>query len=149
MKPGKKSAAALNSVPAISSNSRPEPPDGLSKREIELWQEIVKSLPADWFRASDLPLLASYCQAAAQNEQAAKELAASSLVLKNGKILYRNPLIAIQHAAALRMGALASKMRLCQSARYDKNKAASATAGANAATSKAPTGNPPWLAKVS
>lgn len=149
MKPGKKSSASLEVVPPPAALSRPEPPAGLSTREIELWQEIVQSLPADWFRASDMPLLAAYCQAAAQNEQATKELAESKLVLKKGSILYRNPLIAIQHAAALRMGALASKMRLCQSARYDKNKAASATAGANPASSKAPTGNPPWLQKAS
>jgi phage terminase small subunit len=148
MKPGKKSSAALESVKPPATNARPTPPETLTEREAEIWREIVLSLPADWFRPSDFPLLAAYCQAAAQNEQAANELKTSKLVLTKGGVLYRNPLIAIQHAAALRMGALASKMRLCQSARYDKNKAASATAGANPTASKAPTGTPPWLAKA-
>ena len=148
MKPGRKSAASLESVKPPAANSRPEPPGELSEREAEIWREIVLSLPADWFRPSDFPLLAAYCQAAAQNEQATKELKTSSLILTKGAVSYRNPLIAIQQAAALRMGALASKMRLCQSARYDKNKAVTATAGANPAASKAPTGTPPWLAKA-
>jgi P27 family predicted phage terminase small subunit len=128
MKPGKKSSADLN-VPPVSM-TRPEPLAGLSEYECELWRQITISLPADWFRPSDLPLLASYCQAHAEHDQARAGIEKDGLIIKSSKGRdYKNPLISVRHQAALRMATLATKMRLCQSARYDKNKAASATAG--------------------
>ena len=56
MKPGKKSAAALQVVAPPSISARVEPSTGLSLRECELWREIVKSLPADWVRVRRHPL---------------------------------------------------------------------------------------------
>ena len=105
MKPGKKSAAAIALVAPPSISARPEPFVGLSERERELWRGIVISLPTDWFRTSDLPLLSAYCQAAIEHELAAAAIATEGLeVQRNGRSI-RHPLIAVRHQAALRMGA--------------------------------------------
>ena len=127
MKPGRKSLASLASVPPLPLDARPESWPNLVPPEAELWRNVVQSLPADWFRPADLPILAAYCQAAAQHQEAGKQLAKSSLLLTDrfGKF-YRNPLLAIQHQAALRMAALAVKLRLCPSTRYGARSAASA-----------------------
>ncbi len=147
MKPGKKSSADLSVAPVTM--DRPEPIAGLSEYECEIWRQITISLPADWFRPSDLPLLASYCQAHAEHEQARAGIEKDGLMIKGSKGRpYKNPLISVRHQAALRMATLATKMRLCQSARYDKMKAATATKGANTAAPKSNTITPPWLASV-
>lgn len=138
MKPGKKSFESLKIVPQLPVDRRPEPIRGLTRSETKFWRGIVRSLPTDWFRPADLPILAAYCQAVAQHDEAGAQLAKSTLILTDrwGKS-YRNPLLAIQHQSALRAALLAGKLRLTQSSRYNPRAAASAT-------NATPAGAKPW-----
>ena len=106
---GKKSATALTTISALP--GRAPPPDGLTPEEAARWQNVVQSLPSDWFSAADLPILAAYCQTIVQHEAACKALQGELLVLEaaNGR-QYRNPLLAIQNTAALRMITIAGSV---------------------------------------
>ena len=119
-------------------NRRAPPPDGLTPEEAARWQSVVRALPGDWFNASDLPILAAYCQTIVQHEAACKALQGELLVLEaaNGR-QYRNPLLAIQNTAALRMITIAAKLRLTPSSRYDAQKA-------HTRHNRGPTGKRPW-----
>ena len=133
---GRRSEADLAVVVVDSAERRP-PPDTLSQAEAGIWGSIMESLPADWFRPSDWPILAAYCQTAVQYEQATTELRGEPLTLTadNGRI-YRHPLLAIQHTAALRLAALAVKLRLCPSSRMRQD--------ATGAKGKMQPGSKPW-----
>jgi hypothetical protein len=58
---GRKSAAALSVVPGIP-GGRPEPPEGLTEEQAEVWRSIVATKPADWFERDTHKLLVSYCK---------------------------------------------------------------------------------------
>lgn len=133
---GKASDAEL-SVVVVDPTERRPPPATLDTEEATIWKSIMDSLPADWFRPSDWPILAAYCQTAAQYEKATKELRGASLTLvaDNGRE-YRNPLLSIQHTAALRLAALAVKLRLCPSSRMRQD--------ATAARGKQQPASKPW-----
>ena len=105
--------AVVRDTPAL----RQAPPDTLNEQEAGIWGSIMDSLPADWFRPSDWPILAAYCQTAVQYEQATEELRGKPLTLEGAGRVYRNPLLSVQHTAALRLAALASKLRLCPNSR--------------------------------
>ena len=121
---GKRSGADLSIVPVIPT-LREGPPAQLTQDEAVIWTSIVESLPPDWFRPSDVPLLAAYCQTAIQCQAAAEELRGSTLTLqtRQGR-MYRNPLLDIQDAAARRLATLAGKLRLCPSSRMRAETAA-------------------------
>lgn len=131
---GRKSTAELNVV-RVASTARPEPWATLTDDEAGLWKSVVDSHPADHFRASDLPLLAAYCQAQSQYEKATDELSGEPLVIKvDGGRGYRNPLLDVQDTAARRMASLAGKLRLCPSSRYGPRKAATVAEKGGSAT---------------
>lgn len=133
---GKASGAAL-AVVEVDAAQRQPAPDTLDEAEAGIWSSIMGSLPADWFRPSDWPILAAYCQTAVQYEKATTELRGVPLTLTadNGRI-YRHPLLAIQHTAALRLAALAVKLRLCPSSRMRQD--------ATGANGKQQPANKPW-----
>ena len=108
----RKSSAAL-ATPATLSAARPAPPAGLPAPAVVLWNSICNALPGGFFTAGDLPLLASYCLAAHQ------KATADALVSREGLIVHNKPHAAIKVSMQLAgvMGALASKLGLCQSSR--------------------------------
>ena len=55
---------------------RPSPPAELTEAEAEVWRDTVGCLPADWFRKSTWPVLASYCRHAARGAFLAQQAAA-------------------------------------------------------------------------
>ena len=63
---GRKSRASLALVPEVAGRierlERPPPPAGLSDAEAAVWRDVTASLPAEWFRPEQLPLLAQYCR---------------------------------------------------------------------------------------
>jgi len=58
---GRKSTASLQSGVLQHMRKPPQPPKELTEAAAQLWKNIVKNLPADYFRAGDLPLLQVYC----------------------------------------------------------------------------------------
>jgi hypothetical protein len=58
------SRTSQNGGPIIpgSPRKRPPPPQELDPREIKVWRDIVRSLPADWFTAGNQFLLKELCR---------------------------------------------------------------------------------------
>lgn len=110
---GRKSAAALQTKALATTRKPPDPPAGLSKAATALWVSIAGSLPADFFRPGDLPLLQSYCVATDR-----KNLI-DAVVLKDGVMFEgeAHPGLRVSRDEASLMASLAVKLRLCQSSR--------------------------------
>jgi phage terminase small subunit len=85
----------------------------MSQAAADLWNDIVLSLPADFFQPGDLPLLQAYCTASDRKNQV------DAAILKEG-IIHNgaaNPGLRISRDEAALMASLAVKLRLCQSSR--------------------------------
>ncbi|MDZ4778262.1 MAG: phage terminase small subunit P27 family [Alphaproteobacteria bacterium] len=135
----RRSDASL-SVVVVNAPQRQAPPLSLSEAEAGIWESIMASLPADWFRPSDWPILAAYCQTAVQYEEATTQMREQPLTLMGERRrIYKHPLLAIQHTTTLRLALLASKLRLCPSSRVRID--------ATGAASKVQPAKKPWDAQ--
>jgi P27 family predicted phage terminase small subunit len=125
-KRGRKSAADL-SVVRLTGN-RMDAPAHLSEAQAAEWSLIVNSLPADFFRPSDVPLLGSFCVASAFYKEAAAMIQAEGIVLEmdNGR-KYPHPAKDLLTSQASAMAQMAVKLRLCPSSRYTEKTAATKT----------------------
>jgi P27 family predicted phage terminase small subunit len=126
----------LNVVPV--SGQRLAAPASLTPDQAAEWVAIVDSLPADYFRPGDVPLLAAYCTAASLYKRAAADIEARGMTVTDdkGRELV-NPVHQILTSQASAMAQMAIKLRLCPSARYSE-KAAATKAGDAAKPSR------PW-----
>jgi|SRR5690606_17158381 len=113
---------------------RLEPHHSLTEQQRKLWQEIVDSLPADFFRPGDVPLLAAYCKAWSFYLLACAEIEANGVTLQDerGK-RFANPAQQMVVTQASAMAQLATKLRLAPSSRYTEKSAATRQRGAVAA----------------
>ena len=103
-----------NKIVSLASIRRcPKAPDHLKGNAITLWNEIVESLPTDFFRAGDLPLLEAYVISATHKRQLDEKLNAEGLMF-DGEV---HPALRISRDEATLMASLAVKLRLCQSSR--------------------------------
>ncbi len=136
-KTGKRSAASLTVVPGFS-DARIGPPDHLDDAERDIWHSIVDSLPADYFRPGDIPLLSAYCSAAVFYENARADIKERGLSVTDDRGReYVNPAHQILTSQASSMAQMAGKLRLCPSARYSERKAGAV---------ETKTGGRPWEA---
>jgi hypothetical protein len=146
---GRRSLAALTLVGATSNVERmprPGPPAELSGPEAGIWRDVTASLPADWFRPEQIPLLTQYCRhvvrsnviaakIAEHEEQTAfeKALSPAELELRGYTpetlgALYEmglktyDRLLKMQERESRTITLLATKMRLSQQSTYDKSK---------------------------
>lgn len=131
IKRGRKSAASMQSIVLSHTRKAPQPPKELTEAAAKLWCDITKSLPADYFRSGDLPLLQSYCTAFDRKNQVDK-LIAEHGVMYDG---VPHPGLKISRDEAGLLASLAVKLRLCQSSRTRPDSAS--LQGAN-------TGPRPW-----
>ena len=119
----RKSASALATV-NVDPLARPEAPKSLNAKQAREWDRIVHSLPADYFRPADYVLLEAYCCAAALHRDASK-LVDDEGLMKPDRFGEQKPHPALnvlkQVSAAL--ASMATKLRLCPSARYSEKKA--------------------------
>lgn len=130
MKRGRKSLADLSVVRV--GDERIEAPPSLTKEQFEEWRRIVNSLPADYFRPGDAPLLAAYCVAISFHKRAAADIEKRGISLVNERgNEYANPSHQLLTSQASVMAQLAVKLRLCQSGRMT-GKAAKAKSGEEA-----------------
>jgi P27 family predicted phage terminase small subunit len=116
MKRGRKSLEELTVVPM--SDQRPVAPPSLSDDQREEWDSIVNSLPADYFRPGDTPLLAAFCTASVFYRKAAEDISVRGISLMDDKGReYANPSHQLLTSQASAMAQMAVKLRLCPSAR--------------------------------
>ena len=132
-KRGRRSAADLAVVDLT--GARIQAPDGMTAEQLEQWRAIVDSLPADYFRAGDAPLLRAYCVAAAYYTEADADLRARGFILTDAKGRdYMNPAHQLLTSQAMAMGQLALRLRRCPSARYSGKAAGARSQTPNAAS---------------
>lgn len=120
------------------SDARLAPPVGLTEEQLGEWHAIVDSLPADYFRPGDAPLLAAFCVAAVFHRRAAEDIERRGMTLVTDRgAEYVNPAHQLLTSQASVLAQLAQKLRLCPSARLT-GKTAERQAGA------APKAARPW-----
>lgn len=129
VKRGRKSSADLTLVAV--SDARISVPEHLTEAQRAEWHLIVNSLPADWFRPADVPLLGAFCAASALYKEALLMIQAEGIVVETG-VGRRgaHPAKDILTSQASAMAQMAVKLRLCPSARYTEKAAATKTSGA-------------------
>jgi len=111
---------------------RLKPPATLSPRAAEIFKRLVRSVDADHFRSVDMPLLAQYCVACAQADEASEKLAAEGAVI-DGKA---SPWLAVQEKSMRAAAVLSTKLRCAPISRFDRTAAA--------ANSREHAGKRPW-----
>ena len=89
-------------------DDRLPPLKDLTRAEKVVWRGIVNSLPADFFRSSDVPLLANYCRFAVRSNYLAGRLTEDPMDAEADKML---------RGATASLTSLATKLRLCPNAR--------------------------------
>jgi hypothetical protein len=83
----------------------------LSAAEAEVWAAITESLPADWFGAGQIPLLAGYCRHVGASNRIARMIEqAMSETEINVRALNRLLIMQARESAAL--ASLGTKLRL-------------------------------------
>ena len=92
----------------------PPPPAGMSFREQEFWNAIVKSKPIDWFDPGSLPLLARYCVLTHQAEKL-EEILRDTPTAEAGRVEAR--IIALNG----NLVTIATKLRLSVQAAVDRH----------------------------
>lgn len=112
-KRGRTSAASLQSVALLPTRRPPEPPAHLQPTARELWENIALSLPHDYFRPSDLPLLEAYVLTCTRKR------AIDGLIAKMPVSVEAEAISALRLSGELgrEMASLAGKLRLCPSSR--------------------------------
>ena len=126
VKRGRKSDADITRLAVVDlTGARVQPPDHLTEDEVAEWHAIVDSLPADYFRPADIPLLAVFCTASAIYKIARAEVYAEGITLINERgNSCKNPATDIMAQQASAMAQVAVKLRLCPSSRYSEKQAA-------------------------
>ena len=89
-------------------------PAGLPRAAQALWRAVMQSVPADQFRAADLPLLALFCRVSVLAAEAVAHLERGGQVDSGGRI---SPWVKVSSDHAKTLAALASKLRLAPSSR--------------------------------
>jgi P27 family predicted phage terminase small subunit len=128
-KRGPRSAADL-SVVRVVADARIACPDHLTEPQQAEWRLIVNSLPADYFRPADVPLLGAFCAASALYKEALAMIQAEGIVIDMGSRRAAHPAKDILTSQASAMAQMAVKLRLCPSARYTEKTAATKSNGA-------------------
>ena len=98
-------------------DQRLQPPACLSEAERRAFLDLVSTCPVGQFVASDLPLIARWCEATVQAEQAAAELHAHGMVTKGGKV---SAWFTIHQQATKTMKDLALRLKLSPQSRHHK-----------------------------
>jgi hypothetical protein len=127
---GSKSAAALAviSPSGISAIKRPDPARELTSEQANVWRDVVEDLPADWFRLSNLTILAHYTRHVVASRRVAQLIEAEE-AFDSFSVETYGQLLALQEREGRAMASLATKMRLTQQAMFDEKKRKPQTSG--------------------
>jgi hypothetical protein len=121
---GRKSTAQL-SVVAGSIDGRPQPPDGLSDQEREIWKKVVASENADFFGTAALrQLLAGYCRHTAAADWLSTAMAEALEPDSEAKVSDIDRLSKVRDREQKAAVTIATKLRLTNQSRYQPSVAA-------------------------
>jgi len=121
---GRKSASSLAVAPVSPRTQRPAPPKHMTPHQAKVWEEVVSSVPAEWFQSEDV-LLTQYCR----HVQTAHDLGqlVNSFDLRGGDIKQLNRLLTMRERETRALTHLATKMRLTQQSRITARSAGTLT----------------------
>jgi hypothetical protein len=120
---GRVSSASLAVIGpgGVSTVRRPDPPAELSDEEAEEWRAIVNRLSADWFPRETHALLVQFCRSVITCRYNA-QLIARVRAHEAFDLRDYDRLLQAQARENGVLATLATKLRICQSATYDKSK---------------------------
>lgn len=121
------------SIAAVSIPTRPDPPEDLPAYSRQIWADVVKTKPPEWFESDSFPILRGYCLAAYE----AKKLSDEIQTLDTTRCQEYRELHKSWVASEKLVKELAVTMRLTQQSRYTPKAAATAN-------KKARGGAKPW-----
>ena len=120
---GRKSSASLSVVPPadLLDRGRPEPPPDLTHDQKVEWQAIVRRMAPDWFPRETHGLLAEYCRHVSRARKLAKLI---EKLERSREVDIHNydRLARMADRESRIMASLATRMRMTQSASYDRKK---------------------------
>ena len=109
----------------VETEGLPDPPADMDAAPARAWRKIVAGHPANYFLASDEPLLRAYVEADHFRAQAYEELRRDGMFLETPKgTKYAHPAHSMMLQQASCMSQLAVKLRLCPSARIARGEKA-------------------------
>lgn len=120
---GRHSAASLTVISSsgIESVERPKPLLELSDEQQIEWRNIVNRMPADWFSAENLSMLAQLCRHITRARRIAQLLETEENRKEVDVKEYRD-LLRSEEEQSRAISSLCTKMRLSQQTTYDKSK---------------------------
>lgn len=95
---------------------RPVAPHDLVDEEVEVWASVVGSMPADWFKPENMPLLTQYCRHVVRARHIAEWIEQATGIPGQLSVKDYDRLLRMQVRESATMGSLAAKMRISQSA---------------------------------
>ena len=121
---GRTSAAELSVISGggIETVRRPEPLAELTAEETDVWHQVVNRLPADWFPAETLPMLAQYCRHTVASRRVAMLIERMQSDAEGFEIKDYDRLLKLQERESRCLASLATKMRISQQTTYDKSR---------------------------
>jgi phage terminase small subunit len=139
---GRKSTASLTVAPTLASlPTHPDPPRDLSKTASARWREIITDWPLGHWRPSDLHMLRDLVITEEMVRDCDAQIARDGSTVEGdrGNIL-SHPAVGQRRGHIATIATLQRALRLCPSARYEKDKASlrrSASGGARPWETKA------------
>lgn len=121
---GRASAAELSVISGggVETLRRPDVPPELNDEERDIWRSVVNRLPADWFPAETLPMLAQYCRHTVASRRVASLIEAMQSDTEGFSIKDYDRLLKMQERESRCLASLATKMRISQQTTYDKSR---------------------------
>lgn len=110
---GRKAAATVVAIKG-GRIERPKPPNDLNRKEKRIFREIVESQPGGYFQPADIPLLAAYCRMVCRVDNLA------AMIVDDPRDKEADQML---NGASRTMALLATKLRLCPSARLRQDSA--------------------------
>jgi hypothetical protein len=138
---GRKSAAktelaVAGLAPTVTAHVRPEPPYDLFDEQADVFRSIVNSLPADWFSAGSVPILAQLCKHVVASRRIA-ELVAQEERSETYDWSRHDEFLKAQGRESMAIQRLSTALRLTNQSRYTPTHAATEAGSVTA-------GRKPW-----
>lgn len=116
MRNGRKSEAEHDIAPNAVSRIAvaPDPPYELSEEQCEVWNATVNAQSADWFKASNFPLLVQYCKHVVASRRIAELIEKCTEDPAEFRLADYDKLLEMQRKETSAIVRLATSMRLAQ-----------------------------------
>ncbi len=102
---------------AVDASGKPVPPTWLEDYAVEVWEQILTSMPPEFYAQADTQILAAYCTACAVFKAAAQEVMEIGPTLMTKKGLAKNPAATVMSEQQGKIATLGTRLGLDPAAR--------------------------------